>query len=142
MAQQAGVSDMDYCSSGFHHLDRVAKPRALGLKAKAAKCRNEARASYCSFSCLFARSPRAFGIIGANATAWTPAQLPVLKATSETRPASRGRPIGSGFAGLENGRHQTSAEHPPWLLTKSAPGGSLVWRNERDGKCFRIIGVF
>jgi hypothetical protein len=34
MAQQAVDSDMDYCRSGFHDLDRVAKPRALGLKAK------------------------------------------------------------------------------------------------------------
>jgi hypothetical protein len=34
MPQQAANSNMDYCSSGFHHLDRVAKPRALGLKAK------------------------------------------------------------------------------------------------------------
>jgi hypothetical protein len=34
MAQQAVDSNMDYRSSGFHHLDRVAKPGSLGLKAK------------------------------------------------------------------------------------------------------------
>jgi hypothetical protein len=38
MAQQAVASDMDYCSSGFRHLDRVAKPGALAMKTKAAKC--------------------------------------------------------------------------------------------------------
>jgi hypothetical protein len=34
MARQAEDSNLDYCSVGFHHLDRLAEPRALGLKAK------------------------------------------------------------------------------------------------------------
>jgi hypothetical protein len=34
MAQQALDSNMHYCNFGFHHLDRVANSRALGLKVK------------------------------------------------------------------------------------------------------------
>jgi hypothetical protein len=34
MARQAEDSNLDYCSFGFHHLDHLAEPRALGLKAK------------------------------------------------------------------------------------------------------------
>jgi hypothetical protein len=35
MARQAEDSNLDYCSFGFHHhLDRLAEPCALGLKAK------------------------------------------------------------------------------------------------------------
>jgi hypothetical protein len=34
MAQQAENPDIDYFSSGLPHLDRIAEPRTLGLKAK------------------------------------------------------------------------------------------------------------
>jgi hypothetical protein len=38
MAQQAVASDMDYCGSGFCHLDRVARPGALAMKNEDVNC--------------------------------------------------------------------------------------------------------
>jgi hypothetical protein len=40
MARQAGYSVMDYCSSDFPHLDRVAKPRPLALRIRLLKMLN------------------------------------------------------------------------------------------------------
>jgi hypothetical protein len=60
------------------------------------KCRIEG-GSYCSFWWWsFARSPRAPGTIGANATAWMPVPLQTLKAKSEKSQASLSNPTPSG----------------------------------------------